>query len=481
MRSGSSIQLRGIRVALWPILIGSLYYLLAAVSLFLTRGGEGIATIWSPSGLMLAVLLSFSRASAPRYVAAGAIGSLLANLTMGVPAILAVGFTVANMTESVLAAWLLQRRAGCRLSFIDPAGIRCFCMASAIAAGVSAALATSVSPIPTIDFYLSWFATDLLGMLIVAPIIIIGVELYRHSDDGLSVRGWPEVVAVLGAVGVVSAAVFAQTSYPLLFLPMAGVLVAVFRLGPLGAAASVLTIALASSISISLGRGPTALIDASPARIFFLQFYLLVLLAAALPVAALLATRDRLLAQLVASNRLLDEARQTAEHNASTATCAAETDELTGLPNRRKAMQVLEAAAAGPGAETLSIAIFDIDHFKRVNDTYGHPVGDKVLRRVARDAAHALRGADFIGRFGGEEFILILPRTSVDHALAVAERVRAAVAGGGLASDTDPSVTVSLGVAATLSDEPAEKLLKRADLALYQAKDAGRNAFRLAA
>ena len=304
---------------MWPILVGTLYFLLAAASLFLTRSGHGIATIWPPSGLMLATLLTVSRSSAPRYIAAGAIGSLLANLTMGVSATLAVGFTVANMTESVLAAWLLQRQEGCRLSFINPAGIRCFCMASGLAASVSAALATSVSPAPATDLYLSWFATDLLGMLIVAPIIIIGVELHRHSDEGLGVRQWPEVVAVLGAVAVVSAVVFAQTSYPLLFLPMVGVLVAVFRLGPFGAAASVLTVALACSVSIRLEHGPTALIAAGPERIFFMQFYLLVLMAAALPVAALLATRNRLLAELVASNQQLASANGTLQHFAAVA------------------------------------------------------------------------------------------------------------------------------------------------------------------
>ena len=121
--------------------------------------------------------------------------------------------------------------------------------------------------------------------------------------------------------------------------------------------------------------------------------------------------------------------------------------------------------------------MFDIDHFKRINDTYGHQAGDEVLKRVAADAGGELRSADTIGRFGGEEFVIVLPDATAAVAMMVAERVRAAIEAGG----TNPRVTISVGVAELATGEQCESLLNRADQALYVAKREGRNVLRLAA
>jgi len=125
----------------------------------------------------------------------------------------------------------------------------------------------------------------------------------------------------------------------------------------------------------------------------------------------------------------------------------------------------------------MSVAMFDIDHFKRINDTYGHHTGDEVLKRVAAGAAAELRSGDTIGRFGGEEFVIVLPDAAADAASKVAERVRHAI---GTDSGT-PGVTVSIGVAEMAPGETCDALLRRADDALYGAKNEGRNRMRLAA
>jgi diguanylate cyclase (GGDEF)-like protein len=127
--------------------------------------------------------------------------------------------------------------------------------------------------------------------------------------------------------------------------------------------------------------------------------------------------------------------------------------------------------------QPMAVAIFDIDHFKSVNDRFGHQVGDEVIRRVSRDASHHLRGDDLLGRLGGEEFVIVLPGASTDVALLVAERVRQAVQN----SISNPPVTISLGVAPLTPGDTVETLLHRADQALYVAKSEGRNALRLAA
>ena len=179
--------------------------------------------------------------------------------------------------------------------------------------------------------------------------------------------------------------------------------------------------------------------------------------------------------ETVENARILEAARNAAER-------VANTDMLTGLPNRRHTLAFLEKAMVGArdhGAP-LAVAIFDIDHFKRINDEFGHAVGDEVIRRVARRAKASLRDEDMVGRFGGEEFVCILQRSSAQAAELVAERLRKAIEADDSGDDLPPA-TVSIGLAVYDGELDAEELLHRADQALYTAKREGRNRLRLAA
>ena len=156
----------------------------------------------------------------------------------------------------------------------------------------------------------------------------------------------------------------------------------------------------------------------------------------------------------------------------------AQTDALTGLPNRRHFFDVGLAAAAATGAgSTLSALLLDIDHFKAINDSFGHPVGDEVLRELASRCRGLLRAHDLMARIGGEEFAVLLPETKPAEAAEIAERLRAAFAGKPVATEGGAvTVTISLGGAAlTSTAESFEALLKRADVALYEAKRSGRD------
>ncbi|MGN6513601.1 MAG: diguanylate cyclase [Lysobacteraceae bacterium] len=153
-------------------------------------------------------------------------------------------------------------------------------------------------------------------------------------------------------------------------------------------------------------------------------------------------------------------------------------DPLTGLANRRMAEERLAAdlAHALRHGEPLSVAMLDLDHFKRVNDSHGHATGDLVLAAVARVLHDELRGADLGVRYGGEEFLAILPGTDAGQALQVAERIRARVAQLAVEAPRGPvRVTASLGVATLWPGESREALLARADAALYRAKAEGRD------
>jgi diguanylate cyclase (GGDEF)-like protein len=155
------------------------------------------------------------------------------------------------------------------------------------------------------------------------------------------------------------------------------------------------------------------------------------------------------------------------------------TDELTGLPNRRNILTFLDeqARAAKRSGQPLAVLSMDIDHFKRVNDRFGHDGGDRALRRLSVVASEVLRASDRLGRVGGEEFLLVLPNTQQDMAMEIAERLRKAVESAPF-DEIAPGehLAVSLGVAAWDSGhDTTSVLIKRADEALYRAKESGRN------
>lgn len=152
------------------------------------------------------------------------------------------------------------------------------------------------------------------------------------------------------------------------------------------------------------------------------------------------------------------------------------TDPLTGIGNRRHLTQRLaeEVARAHRYQRPLTMAFFDIDHFKRINDTLGHNVGDRVLMRVADSLSSALRASDHLGRFGGEEFVLLLPETTLENALPLIERMRENINQAQFPG-IDWPITLSAGAAQIRPQEDAESLLQRSDAALYQAKGNGRN------
>ncbi|MFL6600343.1 MAG: diguanylate cyclase domain-containing protein [Steroidobacteraceae bacterium] len=154
------------------------------------------------------------------------------------------------------------------------------------------------------------------------------------------------------------------------------------------------------------------------------------------------------------------------------------TDELTGVPNRRSVLSRLEPLLRDPDAGSCAILIMDIDHFKKINDQYGHPVGDEVLKVVANTVRNCVAEPGFFGRLGGEEFLIVLPRLDLSGMRAEAERLREEI----MSIDTSRwcvdrrRITASIGCAVSMpgADTPST-MLKRADFALYAAKRSGRN------
>ena len=156
----------------------------------------------------------------------------------------------------------------------------------------------------------------------------------------------------------------------------------------------------------------------------------------------------------------------------------ANVDELTGLNNRRFILEdyYSKVSSAKRYQLPLSILLIDIDYFKKVNDQFGHPIGDEVLMSVAVDLANGLRESDLIGRYGGEEFLALLPMANLDEAQIIAERLRAQVANSLIFKEKYGfGVTVSIGLAEFSLNETELELIARVDKALYAAKNNGRN------
>jgi diguanylate cyclase len=199
-------------------------------------------------------------------------------------------------------------------------------------------------------------------------------------------------------------------------------------------------------------------------------------------------TQDMQTSVAALKNRLDDSQREieVLRQEVDRAREAALADGLTGLANRRGFDMALASclASTAPGTQEPSLLIADIDHFKHVNDRYGHLFGDKVIRAVAQILRENVKGRDTAARYGGEEFIILLPNTPLDGATALAEQIRTTVESCRIRRldnhECIEAITLSFGVAGRRPGETADQLLARADKALYRSKQEGRNRVTLA-
>ena len=181
----------------------------------------------------------------------------------------------------------------------------------------------------------------------------------------------------------------------------------------------------------------------------------------------LLPEQPALLAQAVGILVVHSAALAVLDVHANRAERAGALDPLTGLLNRRPTIEGMERAiVAAADGDRASLLLVDLDGFKRYNDTHGHEAGDEALRRVAAALSSAVRPSDAVGRWGGEEFVVLLPGTSRSAAAATAERLRAAIAAGG-------ATTASIGVAEVRADDSVRSWVRRADVEMYVAKGDG--------
>ncbi|KQM80060.1 GGDEF domain-containing protein [Xylophilus sp. Leaf220] len=341
----------------------------------------------------------------------------------------------------------------------------------------------------TLMFGLRGVVPDIVSVLAANLVLFLGCVLYytgsqRFFGEPPVLRGWVTLMAALGVLLAWFTVV--QPSYAVrlacftlcasaLFLAHAGLYLRQLRKKPSFALRFMAAVLLMQSlaliarlVTVFIGASGGSLMDNSPVQSAYIAVF------------ALTSMMLTLGAILMATDRVRTEFEWLATH-----------DPLTGVLNRRAMLSAcaaeLERSRARPGGHALgggnpnpprplSLMMLDVDHFKSLNDSHGHHVGDQVLQRLVRRLQQVLRPGQYLGRHGGEEFVVLLPGTDLPTALVLAERLRAAAAAPAEPRGTLPWRTVSIGVSA-LRDGPdsVDAMLLRADTALYRAKALGRD------
>ncbi|MEL6877063.1 MAG: diguanylate cyclase [Pseudomonadota bacterium] len=456
----------------WSFAFSALYFAAAAAALVLTKGIEGIAAIWPASGILLAGLLLLGKSQRLNLYIGAFVASMAANTMIGTDPLIAAGFSIANLIEAWLALALIARFSKPSRRTADPYNLAIGGAASLAAALVSGAAATILSGAMTSQFFVSWTSTVFFGMVTIAPPILF------IAKDWPTLRQWDKLTVFAHAllIGTLSSVSFWQDHLPLMWLPMAAIGYSTFRLGLTGAALGLLTVAAIGSFHSAAGFGIMNASQTPFSSTLLLQLYLTGLLVSILPLAALLERHD-------ADVEALEEAKKSAEEQAQISRTLAETDALTGIANRGKVMADLrqEVAKAITHGTPLSVMMVDIDHFKSINDSFGHASGDHALKTIAALGDQLADNDGYFGRVGGEEFLMVLPNLDGASALEVADRFQTIMREYDWESLSLPVVTLSIGIAAHRPGQDDSKLLGNADAALYLAKNDGRNRNRLAA
>jgi diguanylate cyclase (GGDEF)-like protein len=453
------------------LLLAGIYFAAAKASLLLAIPPGYATAVWPPSGIALAAILALGNRMWPGVW----LGAALVNLTVASSPFAAFFVGTGNTLEALAGAALVRRHIAVAAPYFDRArnvvkfvALAAVCSTVAATIGVGSLALEGTVPGPEfVANWGTWWHGDTAGIIIVTPLVL--TWSLRHPFVWTPAKRW-EAAGFVMSLTVAALAVFGQgdqylSSLPLTFMILPFIIWAAFRFSRrevTTAAAAVCAIAVWQTVE---GQGPFAL-ETLNLSLSVLLAFISTVVTTGLILSAAVAERSRSMDRLAEAMRELQ--------------AQARTDPLTGLANRRHLWEFLqrEWIRARRRSSPLAIVMIDLDHFKRVNDTFGHDAGDCVLLDVSELLKAHIRGSDIACRFGGEEFALVLPDATLDAVRRRAEGIREAI------GRLEPShrgrrlgrVTASLGVAVfpDHADDP-ESLLRAADQALYEAKTAGRN------
>ncbi|MGH9577502.1 MAG: diguanylate cyclase, partial [Terriglobales bacterium] len=426
--------------------------------------------VWPPSGIALAALLLLGERAWPGVW----LGAALVNHTVNGSLFAALMIGTGNTLEALAGASLIRRSIGVPHRFEHGEDVVKFVAFSAVAATIAPtvalaplSLANSLSFSELLRNWLTWWQGDISGIVIVTPLL-----LTWSARDALrwNARYAYESICFVLLLLIAAIAVFGYVAAPLAPFARAFVILPFIMWAAFRFSQREVTTVTAALCAIAVGDTMTNLASATPQSLneslLLLLLFTSTLVITGLSLSAMVSERTRTLGDLRA-----------ALHNLHT---QAVTDPLTRLVNRRYLAEFLprEVIRTQRKGASLAVLMIDLDHFKRVNDTFGHDAGDIVLTQVAKLLMAHIRGSDIACRYGGEEFVLVLPDTTLEGARRRAEEIRVAVKELQLHHLENPlgPITVSLGVALLPGHAASpEALIRVADEALYEAKEAGRD------
>ncbi|NYE61786.1 diguanylate cyclase (GGDEF)-like protein [Duganella sp. 1224] len=469
---------------LFCLLLPLFHFASVKLTFFCAVTPENAVVVWLPNAVLLAALLRFRGRRAPLMAALTFSSDVLANLPV-FRWYEAVLFSAVNLLEVAVAYRLmLLSRASPHLHRLQD--LIKFILAGPVCGALLAGLAAAVvlqqvggSATPYLTLARVWWFGDGLGLLIYTPLLLAFTQpqhqrprLTRWDDAAL-------VLTLLLALAVLSAQggqIENVSVTPTLLLPAVAVIA--FRFGVRLTTLLVALISLGTAMMMTTGLKPFGEVPIH-LEVVRAQEFILTLCIIGIGFAVLLnelQTREREL-----ESRVRARTRELERSNARLAAISA-TDGLTGIPNRRRFDETLAAewSRARRSGQPLMLALIDVDLFKQYNDYYGHQAGDDALRAVAAAlASHARRSGDFVARYGGEEFALIAQCADKEQALQMAAIICRCVAELKIPHMTSPYEVLTISVGVTVL-RPCEhdlilSALKTADVALYRAKQLGRN------
>ncbi|PKR53098.1 sensor domain-containing diguanylate cyclase [Thalassospira marina] len=455
-------------------IVGAFVFVLSLFGI-LTRPENMLAALWPANAMLTALLVRNQRLHNPAGWLGAVIGFVAADLVTGSLLVVSVALTVANLSGVAVGVTLLRQLSGEDINLRRPLSIRNLCVISLLTAGISGAVGAVVSTLAfgnePVTAFLFWFSAEFANYVVILPFTLT-ITCCREPLRQIAqfCREFSFGLEKLKPYAPVAALVFSLALVQVVGGPGA----IVFPVPALLWCALVYPLQVTAFIVFLV----------SQALIFVLEFNLLDSLPANMDAysgvvstrlgIALLAIGPLTVASInVARSALMEQLAHAAQH-----------DFLTGLLSRRAFVNLGNALVSQLAERhgSLTIIVIDIDHFKQINDTYGHAMGDHVLAKVAEIIRAHLRGNDLVGRLGGEEFALLLPDIKAEDANNIAQQIRQAVEKADVRQGRDEnariiSITISAGMISRemASSSSLDQLILEADEMMYEAKRAGRN------
>ena len=441
-----------------PVGLTALYFIAGKLALKLAFLNASTSAVWPCTGIALAAMLLFGYRVWPAIFA----GAFLVNLATAGTVLTSIAIATGNTLEALAGCYLVSRFAEGRNAFQRSQNIfRFVLLAGMFSTAISASIGSAtlvLGGLATWSHYSSiwftWWLGDGVGAVIVTPLLLLWIENHRFNWTR---RQALELVFLF--LGLLWTAWFVfgigfhliVKNYPFEYLCFPFLIWAAFRFGRRKAATAICVLAIVATWGTVHGYGPFAR-NSQNTSLLLLQSFMAIAATTSLVLAA----------ESTEHKRAEDHVRHLAG-----------SDPLTGLANYRRLIESIhsEIKRYARSHQSFAIILFDLDHLKKINDTYGHLVGSRALCRLADTLRFHSREIDLAARYGGDEFVLVLPETSAQAALQVAERVSRHLSNDG----EEPQVSASAGVAVYPTDgQNLDELFVAADRALYVDKSSPR-------